>query len=415
MRLKLNSTLLVTLLVVYFLTKMLWDKYIPNILELLSLTTIGYGFLMGLIRIRSKKILSFFATFGAISLYVLINGFFKDNTDQFNRAIYEYIFYLMIAFSLMYFLKKSDIKSIVEHLAPVAFVVIILSWYECLTRTYIIANIGASYTLTTLGYGFRATVFSRSYLCHGIVIGFFSIMFMYQYIESTNKKYLLFSLISYFSILTTSSRGPFVSCTVGLSVMFMLNYLIKNKSINKKMTFFLIAIILITIVYLFLQSGINTGNGAIDYFLKRVRSITNWTSEGGNLGRIKLWNRTVEWFKESPVFGIGPSKTGSWGEASRGVTESGLLKRLCELGIVGFIIYYSLIVRILLIGKRIYGKLKIDEKRQFIMYIGIILLVLVNDLTLQSTEEIQVFFILSIGLGGVMSFLWPNRARIYHV
>lgn len=165
---------------------------------------------------------------------------------------------------------------------------------------------------------------------------------------------------------------------------------------------FLLVIVVCTIAFLLL-SDIQTGNSSIDYFLYRIRQIINWTGDAGNVGRLQIWNEAFNHFKISPVFGIGPSKTGSWGVESIGVTESGVLKHLCELGIIGFCLYYSIFFSIFYRGYKLYKKALSRNKLKIICFFGVITMVFINNITLQSTEEIMVFIIYSFGLGGILS------------
>jgi O-antigen ligase len=175
---------------------------------------------------------------------------------------------------------------------------------------------------------------------------------------------------------------------VGLIVMWFVNYYSNHHSIQKRFYIIFALLIILLVALLFLQSSFTTGNPTIDYFLWRTRNIINWTGDAGNVGRVQLWNNALnKWFKKSPWFGIGPSKTGSWGSGSLGVTESGVLKRLCELGVVGVVIYYSMLANIIRKGILNFRQAIKDRRSIYLCLFGIISMILINDITVQTTEQ----------------------------
>lgn len=400
MLIKINKYNLIFLsLCIYFTTKMLWDTVIPNIFEFVSLLLLLYGaFLYFYTSKITKSTFGIVALYIIFSIYIVLNAAIQDNSQQFFRSIYEYIFYSSILFSCAYYLNRIQFENIVKILAFLGLIIALLSWYEYLTGSYIIGRFDASYTI-----GFRAAVFTRSYLSHGIVLGFFSIIDYYIYIFSRRKIYLILCIFSFVSILTTSSRGPIVAVFAALVIMYVLNYRRRNTSYTKRFCIIIFLLLLFLLIFLFLNSTVTTGNTDVDYFLYRIRQITNWTGDAGNVGRIRIWNRTFDLIRSSLLFGIGPSKTGSWGSGSIGVTESGILKHLCELGVVGFLIYYLFIINIIIKGIAANKFCNDKAHIEFICYIGLIIMILVNNITLQSTEEIMVSFIFWLGMGGLLS------------
>ena len=161
-----------------------------------------------------------------------------------------------------------------------------------------------------------------------------------------------------------------------------------------------------------LLSDFQTNNEAVNYFLLRIRNILNWDSDAGNVGRISRWKWALMLYKSNPFWGIGPSKTGSWGVASLGVTESGVLKRLCELGIFGFCMHYFFVSIILIKSIRAIAKMNRINKISVIMFIGILTIIIVNDFILQSTEEPSVCFIMWFSIAGLISYVFARREWI---
>ncbi len=384
-------------LVIYFTGKILWDRLIPAIAELLSVGVLAVGVFMffafskGIFRMR------LIVYCGLFSLYLIVNALLQDTRQQMVRAIYEYCFYLLMFLGMSYYMEKVDIGRCCNIWGVL---ISLLSWFEYLTKSYILPN---NFTVTIRNaYGFRATVFTRSYLSHGMVLAFFVFIALYLFIKTGQKRYFISAIFNFISIVTTSSRGPLVAAAAGLFVFFLLNEYRKKLRKDKKIFIVFLVFLAGIIGFTFLKSSFVTGNETIDYFLYRTRQIINWTGDPGNVGRLEKWNEALDYFKSNILFGIGPSHTGSWGTGSIGVTESGYLKHLCELGIIGFGLLYIFVISIIRSGVKKYKRMDNEMKKEMILFFSIIVLVMVNNIAVQSTEEIMVNFIWAVGMGGII-------------
>lgn len=399
-----NKDAVLGLLTIYMLTKMLWDKAIPNILEILSILVLVYGLMKYVLQKHNSKDIALFLLFVLFSTYVLFDALIKDTNQQLSRAMYEYVFYISMMFSSQYYISRTNIDLLVSCINKLGIVIVALSWYEYLTKSYLIGAFSNTIIYANRS-AFRAAVFSRSYLSHGIILGFFTLIAYYVFLKEKKRYNFFQTIITYITILTTSSRGPLVATGFALLIMFIINQYRVSKKIDRKIATWICIVLILLIAFLFLTSTFTTGNETVDYFLYRLRKIIDWSGDAGNLGRIKFWNISMNWFREDRLFGIGPSKTGSWGSGSLGVTESGVLKRLCELGIVGFSMFYLLIFIAVKQGISAYKKNSSHRKLIYILFFGIIGMIMINDITVQSTEEIMVSYILMFALGGMNSKL----------
>ena len=394
----------VVALCIYFTSKLLWDLVVPHVIELASLLLLGLGILLYFLKLAKERSgIMLVYLYVLLSLYVLINGICQDSAQQLSRAMYEYVFYTAICFACGYYLFDCDFRKCMQIVYWVGILIGILSWYEYFTKSYLIGSFTNIISFNGEEYGFRAAVFTRSYLSHGLVLGFFSLIAQYLFFSTRQRKYFLGCIFLYLSILTTSSRGPLVATAGALLLCAVLNAYRKSDRLKTKIVV-MVAIGLVAILVLWLlTSTFQTGNSTIDYFLYRTRQIINWRGEGGNVARITIWKNSIELFNSNRVFGIGPSKTGSWGDGSVAVTESGYLKHLCELGALGFFIYYSFIAFILHRGASQYRRMAVEDKTDMILFFGLIAMVMTDNLILQATEEIMVSFFLNFGLGGLLA------------
>ena len=394
-------------LIVYFTSKILWDRVVPNFFELLSLMVLLYGalsFFAANIKKSKVTVLVYFL----LCAYIVMDALFQDSQQQLFRALYEYCFYFLMFFGMAYYINRSDIDHCLTIVNSWGVIVSLLSWIEYSRKSYILPN-NFQQTIKS-EYGFRSAVFTRSYLSHAMVLGFFALISLYLYYRYCNKKYLFSCILCASSVLTTSSRGPLVALVVSVIVFYYMNSMRVKKTISKEIVLLLGICLFFAVGLLFLNSTFITGNETVDYFLYRMRQIVNWSGDAGNVGRIGTWKLAFEWFKSNIWFGIGPSHTGSWGGDSIGVTESGYLKFLCELGLAGFSILSGYIFLIIREGAKCYQKLSKQRKLIAIFYLSISLLVMINNITVQSSEEIQVQFIWALGMGGILNM--PRLQRL---
>ena len=400
-------------LLIYFSTKILWDTNV-NIIKYFVLFAISFYstiqvFKMLFNKSNYKKYLIIWLIFCA---YIVVNALFVNfEMACFKRAIYEYIFYSYILWLGCICSKYIKFDNIIKILGIFGVLIACLSFVEFIFNFYIIPMDDYNTYVTFEGEMItRAKVFTRSYLSHGVLLGIYSLFNYYTYHKTKNNLYFVFSIFCLVSILSTSSRGPLVATFAGFFALlvFLHKESLKKFTSIKSILFSKAAILTILVILIFVLMiifEIQTGIKFIDHSILRIRSIFNWVGDAGNVGRIAIWSKWVNIAKENFVFGIGASKSGSWRVSDLGVTESAILKHFAELGIIGFSLYYLLIVTII---KDVFTKVKnkIDDK--FWMCCSVIILIFVDSLILQITEEIQIAFFFWFFLGIILSYLGKN-------
>lgn len=410
------ETNLIIIFFIYFTTKMYWDMLIPTIFEFLFIGIILIGLALFFVNIQfysGKHTIKLLLLYLLYVMWIIFNGLYQSDTEQLARAMYEYVFYSSIFFSMAYFFMHTNINKVAKIICIVGFIVSLLSWYEYFSHTYLIGNFDATLN-NAEGYGFRAAVFSRSYLTHGVILGFFSLITFYLHYVTNRKIYLGIAGFCYISILSTASRGPLVSFGVGIIIIYLFHIYSKK---NKKSTVMILWLIpfLLVIIGILLFSDFQTSNEIVNYFLDRIRSIFDWEGDAGNVGRQIIWDNTFNKIHENFWVGIGPSKTGSWGTGAIGVTESGLLKRLLELGIVGFLLHYSFIFIIIKRSIKNFKKLNQAYKLKFIFFAALFASIFIHDIVLQATEEIMVSFFMWSALAGIYIIPYKHRHQFNNV
>lgn len=387
------------ILTTYFCTKMLWDRITFELAEYFSIVLLLVGFMYYLGKLRKKEF-GLFIHFCLFSIYIVINGIILSDVGHFGRGIYENIFYAWIFFCMIGFLKNcsiSNIKRMFRFLGYVGAFLAFLTLIEYVRQVEFISG-GDSYTNIT-GYGltFRPRVFSRSYLSHGLIMGILAITELYNYKMEKSRKWICFYVLCVFGVLLTSSRGPLVSAVLA-SVIFELNYIdLKKIGKSKFVKGIVISGIIFVVLYFIFGTTIEVNNSVVTYFLTRVRNIFNWSSDGGNVGRINRWRRYLQYYAEHNVWiGSGLAMAGSSGLSNiMGTTESGVIKRLVELGIIGVFFFYTFLGRIVLQSRKMREiNVNIDVQGLKFLAFSQIACILIDDVILQITEEIMISFYL---------------------
>lgn len=391
------TSLWTTWLFVYFSSKMLWDK-IPYVCELLSLAVLAFYAVQFLVaragQPRHRMVL--ILTFVIFSVYIVADAVMQSTTQQLLRAVYEYVFYMLMFFAMAWLLPRTDLPRALKIMAVWGVVIALLSWLEFATKSYLISNI-----VYVPGKNFRATVFTRSFLSHGMILGVFSVICMDIFYREKKLWALFAALFCFVSILTTNSRGPLVAFGAALVLQFLMNsYISQRHSLKRLVASALLSAGALTVLVIMFGT-FQTGIAVVDNFLHRIRSILDWEGDAGNVGRLEYWNQAIVWFKSNIWFGIGPSKTGSWGSGAIGVTESGVLKRLCELGLIGFTLFYYFLARVVYKGIKRYKYASNATKQRLTFFFALATAMLINDCTLQSTEEIMIAFFLWVAFAGI--------------
>lgn len=390
----------VCLLTMYFCTKMLWDKYSFDLTEYLSFLLILIG-LSFFIKKIERDLLPSVLVFLAFSIYILMNGLILTDITHLIRGVYEYIFYGLIFFSLLgyfFYLSEQQINKVMLGLGYVGIVLAVLTFIEFIRGKAFLEGTGtyAYGTIISGNFVFRAKVFTRSYLSHGMIMAILAIDALYLKKITGKAIWNVTFVMCMTAILCTSSRGPLMAGGIG-SLLFAIN--MKDlKKINFKVfiKIVLIVVLLIAVSYLILFSDVTVGNETIMYFLTRIRKAFDWSHDAGNVGRLQRWSKYFNYYLSHNIFmGCGVSNTGSSGVTTiMGTTESGVLKRIIELGIVGTVLYYGWLGKTISVSLKKYPV----EKENLVLLRKLafaeVLSILVDDCILQVTEEIMITFYL---------------------
>ena len=339
-------------------------------------------------------------------IYVIINGIINGNIKRLIYGGYQYILYGMIFYAMYIFIKKIDIKKFLNYIIIFNVMNSLICIYEYITRRNLIPSDYGQIAYDGVVI-YRGRAFFGSFLNAGVVLAmsvFLALFFVIKFYREKNKKqafvYLGIILIYILGIFSTGSRGPLVSLVGGLLFLFV-TYSVLISERRKQNIIILSILIILGLVSLLIILNIDTSkidNSALSFAIHRIQTIFDWTTDPGNVMRIERWNFGLDLFKQSPLWGVGIATTGAkgLGTFSLGVTESGVIKKLAELGIVGSILFYAQFIYIGMISyKNIFSKDNIFEKRIFILLlISSIVALLIEECIYQALEaEVVAFYL----------------------
>ena len=254
------------------------------------------------------------------------------------------------------------------------------------SKENVLVNFG-SYSVTRT-YGLNGNYFLLAMVLSLCGLVSFSLF----WIEKKRIYLVAWAFIS-IGVLTTGSRGYYVAYGVGLIYLFLSEKASKGftaKKLINWIAFFSIIAILFLIIF---ETNFSTGISAIDTILFRARLITNWTDESANLQRVTRWGIAFSKWMQKPLFGWGASSTSTDYSQYVEVTESGILKRLVELGLFGTLLQYLTIFVPLLRAYR-YHRADKSKNPVALLCFAIIVSLMVEDIILQCYTSMEYTIIL---------------------
>lgn len=405
MQLKIKSILpniIMWLSVIHFTTFSLWNKEVKAIIYLFLILGVYKFFVLNKKVIGIRLTLLFFLYF----LYSCMNGLlFFDSTEQFFYGIYQYVFYTLMMFAYLYAFPIIDLKKISLYFTVIGVITSLVAIYEFASGTYLFYsadgdNVNLYFTAGESIY--RSMAFSTSPLSLGPLLSIYALTNYHFFRIQKEKTYILLLLLNLVALMTTYSRGSWVSFIIGFVVYEVLRALIKNNfnnhsknNLRKILKLFTVTLVIVIAGIVIFTLNINTDNAVMGNAVSRIQNIFDWQDDIGNLGRIYVWVQSFNIITDSiPNFfmGIGLASTGAAGigKFSTMVTESGILKRFVEGGFIMMILYYSIIALIIIRGVKSLFYINSKYRNIVIYALSCLSIILVDDCTLQITEDISI-------------------------
>lgn len=199
------------------------------------------------------------------------------------------------------------------------------------------------------------TVFGSNYLGLGCVIGLaFLLLFAYFMFWARNVYWKLFTIaiasLYLWLLLVAGGRGPLLATILSglVPLIFAIHLNLKKKTVRARNYVLPMLIMVIVAISLFVYLA---ETGHITQTYSRLLILTQ-AGMGDSAGaRLQHYVHAIEYWKQAPIFGYG---IGSWpiinGDIDmRGYPHNIILEILVELGLIGALIFFTLIIYALLI------------------------------------------------------------------
>lgn len=345
-RKKIVFIILFGICLVYILMRPVLDVYISSsykfIFIIILVMTAGIGFMSTQVRrkIGTNEIVLMILFY----IYVIINAFVCGRTELLYLGIERYIFLTLPLFAMPIVYKRLNWQKLLKVLSIFGIIDAICSIIEFVTHRALFpaANVDSRVEMHMSSYHIVRTYgLNGNYFLLAEILSVCGLASFYLIRFKHERKWIIAFAIITIGVLSTGSRGYYVSYGVGLLIMYLSenNHMkVTRKQLYK---FFVLVIIICMVLYFLIGTNILTGNEKVDQIVVRFRMIFNFTTEDGNIGRISKWKWAIQEWANNPLFGNGACCTDTRYSGYYMVTESGVLKRLVELGLVGTILQYT--------------------------------------------------------------------------
>ena len=115
--LKIDEEFFLTIMIIYYTSKLLWDTLIPSVFSLLFIGITFIYVIKYLFSPLKKNDLALIAFSLIFCIYIIMNAIFKDDSAQCLRAIYEYILYAFPLLGFLYIYPRVDLPNIAKKLS----------------------------------------------------------------------------------------------------------------------------------------------------------------------------------------------------------------------------------------------------------------------------------------------------------
>jgi len=386
-----NLGLLICL--IYILLRPFLNTYVTEYIKYIFILVMVYFAEKG---ITSKRILKeigygVIVICGLFSLYALISSLMVGGFELATYSLERYVFYMIPLFVVPTVQKRVDWDSTLNFLTWYGVVDALISITEFVIHRQLIPIEGVTHSVVQQfgDNSIRTFGLNGDYFLLAELLCFCGFAALYMYCNQKKKIHMLKFIIISIGIFTTGSRGYYVAFAIGLGVFYILYNL--NLGKPKKFLFkmgiaFVIVIIALLVVFM---TDYKTGINGIDTVLARARSIVDFSGNYANAKRLQHWVYSINKWKTHPLLGNGASITDIRYTHFEMVTESGLFKRLVELGIIGTVLQYLSMIVLIVRGYRLFRKTNVKDNLLYIFFFAVIATLATEDMVLQRYGEIE--------------------------
>ncbi len=224
--------------------------------------------------------------------------------------------------------------SLLNYMFPEAFRAAVLPFFDSSAQKSIIWQSG----IETAFPGFTSQVgYTSFFICTS-----FGTLFCFRS-RITKKWFVPIAAILIFGLFLTGKRGPFIFLVASILIIYFYEGPVQTRVIRVMQ---ILLIILAVYAALSLLTSV-TNNKGIQRIFGSVQELAT-TRSVEDEGREQLRDKALEYFKKNPVWGIGWYNYKNLYRLRRTHVHNIYLQLLCETGIVGFLIFLSFFVTVLI-------------------------------------------------------------------
>lgn len=393
MRIKINKRLsafniLFFICLLYILMRPVLTEYFGDVFKYIFFLCVLYCVIKGLLRrnIRQSMRNTDILLYCIFILYVVISSIVVGGLPLFRITAERYVFYMFPIIAMPVVARKIAWKNFLNFLIIFGVVDATVSIIEFITHTQMFPVTGQSSMVVQYNGSIRTYGLNGNYFILAEILCVCGLAAFFKYLMKKDKKALVFFVYISIGLLTTGTRGFYLSYFIGIVSMYLMGLQIK---MTKELLIRLLGtiVVVLVLVYIIFFSDIQIGIRGVDAVLIRFRTIFD-TTENANSVRLLVWNKAIAEWKVRPLLGNGASITDPNYIYSLGVTESGFLKRLVELGVVGTVLQYSTMFVPFFRGIKKYKKAK-NKNYYCVFFINIVISFIIEDMVLQMYTGIE--------------------------
>lgn len=360
------------------------------------------------------------------TVLLLVCTFLKTPSLKFSYSSYHRWGAIVILFSLLSSLWS--FRPILSYYATFAFIKLFILTYSIyrycnteeklvsLLRLFILANLilvffiisyfgfdilgKARMSDTENGINGNAIAISLTFAIYSICIIFFLVRKNFFICIL----YCVLGVLFFIFLVFTGSRTAIIMLFLPTFIYVFLS------SKYKLMAIFLVCII--GVIMYFIVMKVPQFYNVLGVRLQEGMDIARGKSEQGDSSRLLLFLYGIEWFKDNPVFGVGINNYRVLSNATypfigkNFYAHSNVIEMLVDLGVVGFLVYYSFIFS--LVRKVILVSLKSNLSK---LVLALTVTIFIHDIFSMSYYEWEMHFIICVTFV-IQSFAERNRVKI---
>ena len=361
--------------------------------------TVKYIFMIGIISALCDGILSLFfrhlsgsdiAEYGLLiifALYAIISSFSSGGKELLIMTIVRYLLYSFPIIAVPVLCKRINFNHLFTFLSIFGIIDSTISIYEFITHNVVFKVYDTMIVVQQNG-ALRTFGLNGNYFLLAEILSLCGLTSLYSYFQQKDKFFLIAFVWISLGVFSTGTRGYYVSYLLGMVVLYVGSKLEGGFTKSLFMKLLLGVVVFLFVFYFVAFSNITFGNAAIADVLTRFRSIFNWSTENANVMRARAWQNSILAWKQNLLLGHGACCTELDYSGRLLVTESGVLKRLVDLGLIGTILQYATMLFPLFCGFSIYRRSN-NRNPLCIWALSIVVCSFVEDIILQMYTGIE--------------------------